>query len=67
MIVVNFEIGNVLDESLYHLVSGLNVFKAVVRDSVLNSRVVRVKSDDVVHSESAQLLKSHGAVKGFSA
>ena len=67
MIVVNFEIGNILDERLYHLVSRLNVFKAVVRDSVLNSCVVRVKGDEVVHSESAQLLKSHGAVKGFSA
>ena len=61
------QIINVVYKSLYHLVSGLNVFKALERNCVLNSRVVSVKCDNVVNAHIvAELLKSYCTVEGLS-
>ena len=49
-------------QSFDKLVSRLNCFKAVARDCILYTRVVSVKSNDVVYTHISQLLKRQSAV-----
>ena len=68
MIVIYFKIGDIGAESLNELIGGLNAFKALFGNGILNSGIVSVKCDHIIHTVVVAEISEHiGAVKRFSA
>ena len=55
-----------LKQPLYELIGRLDGLEAVEGNGVLDTRVMGVKGDDVVHPHIHHLLKGEGAVQGLS-
>ena len=64
---IDGQIRNIVQKTFYKLIGRPYRLKAGERDRVLDSCVVRVEGDDIVNAHPDKLLKSDGAVKGFSA
>ena len=66
LIGVDFDIGIILKHSLDHLIRASDVLKAVKRDGILYSRVVRIEGDEVGNTHIDELLKRKSTVERLS-
>ena len=63
MFFVNFQIFDFSEKCFQNLIIGHNVVKAHKRNGILNTRVVRVKSDDIFNAHRFEFLQRYRAVK----
>lgn len=66
IVTVNLDIRNSLDKSLDHLICRTNVIKAAERNSILNSGVVSIKSNNVGNTHFDELLERGSTVERLS-
>ena len=50
MIRINLEAAHIAQECFYKLISCTNCFKTIERNSVLNTRIMCIKGDDVIYT-----------------
>ena len=55
-----------LQKTLNKLIGRLNCFKTMQRDRILDTRIMRIKGDDVVNTHAYKLLQCDGTVQGFT-
>ncbi len=66
VVAVELHIGHDFHERLDHLIGGSHIVKAGKWDRVVDSRVMRVKRNDVGNAHGNQFLKHESAVQRFA-